>query len=117
MDQIKESHLIEHCKQIAVQTIRDGVTDFFNAHIHVVPLIRIFYKAILLPLKVIFLFGSDGAVAQALTIVARHAELYSGKEGLDEHFTLIGQVLTDAIGNGNGTFSVRLPQRQYRSDK
>jgi hypothetical protein len=49
------------------------------------------------PGEVVLFGGFDGAVAQALGVVARHHQLQGGEEGLDELFFLVVEVLADAF--------------------
>ena len=58
--------------------------------------------AVLLPSEVILLRRLDGAVAQALGVVARHDQLHRGEEVLDEDLFLVVEVLADALGHRNG---------------
>ena len=37
-----------------------------------------------------------------MNFVACHDELYSGEKLFDEIFALVGEILTDAFGNGDG---------------
>ena len=57
---------------------------------------------VFLPGQVILLRRLDGAVAQALGVVARHDPLHGGEEGLDEILLLVVEVLADALGHRDG---------------
>ena len=57
---------------------------------------------VFLPGQVILLRRLDGAVAQALGVVARHDQLHRGEEGLDEDLLLVVEVLADALGHRDG---------------
>ena len=54
---------------------------------------------VFLPGQVILLRRLDGAVAQALGVVARHHQLHRREEGLDELLLLVVEVLADALGH------------------
>ena len=104
VDEVQKPRLIEHGIQCTVQLIGNGSTNLFDFDVHFAALFRVLCKTILFPFQIILLWGFDGTIAQTFTVITCHAELHGGKEGLNEHFPLIGQILPDAIGNRNGTF-------------
>ena len=57
--------------------------------------------ALLLPGEVVGLAGADGAVADALGVVARKDELDRGEKGLDKLVLLVLDVLPDGVGDGD----------------
>ena len=56
---------------------------------------------VLLPLQEILLRGADGAVSQALGIVAGEDELHRAEEPLVELGLLVGEVLADAVADAD----------------
>ncbi|MCY1537522.1 hypothetical protein D9M68_730190 [compost metagenome] len=81
MDQLQKARLVAQLKQVSIQQIV-GCGALF---------------AFFLPGQVVLLAGLDGAVAQALGIVAGHHILHGGEERLDELGLLVIQVLPDAL--------------------
>ena len=52
-----------------------------------------------LPVQPVLLRRLDHAVAQALSVVARHHELHGGEERLDEFLLLAVEILANALGH------------------
>ena len=104
VDQIQEPSLVEHSKESAVQFVGDRRTDLFNMNIHLMAFFGILCKPVLLPFQIILLRSFDGTIAQAFAVVTGHAELHGGEEGRNKHLPLVGQVLTDAVGDRHRTF-------------
>ena len=99
--QQQKARLVIHRIQGAVEEVTDVGAFLFDAQIKIVAFLRVLFEAVVFPFQIVFFFCSDGAVAQAFAVVARHAELNGCKERLNEHAALIGQVLTDTVGYGN----------------
>ena len=60
-------------------------------------------KAVAFPFQIVLLRGKERTIAQALAVVPGHTELNSRKEIFDEVRSLVGQILTDAVGHGHTT--------------
>ena len=64
--------------------------------------ISILRSAGLFPLQIIFLRGFDGAVPQALAVVACHEQLLSGEKIANEILLLVVEVLPDPFTDRDG---------------
>ncbi len=83
VDQFQKARLAAQLKQMPIQQIVGSGA----------------FLARFLPGQVVLLAGLDGAVAQALGIVASHHILHGGEERLDELGFLVIQILTNTVIN------------------
>ena len=101
VDQIEKTGLLEHGIELPVQFFLQPGADVCNIQIVERKFLQVKRKAVLFPLQILFLRRHQRAVAQALAGVACHAVLDGGKEAVDEMLPLVGQILADAVGDGD----------------
>ena len=111
VDQIKETLFVKQGKKLFFQLAGNPLTVFLNFDINNIAFRRMLGKAVAFPFQIVLLRGKERTIAQALAVVPGHTELNSRKEIFDEVRSLVGQILTDAVGHGHTT----LFQFDYRN--
>ena len=103
VDQIKETLFVKQGKKLFFQLVGNPLTVFLNFDINNIAFRRMLGKAVAFPFQIVLLRGKERTIAQALAVVPGHTELNSRKEIFDEVRSLVGQILTDAVGHGHTT--------------
>ena len=92
VDQLQKARLTAQLRQMLVQQIGTRQIDMVGMD----------WIGWLFPLQIVFLVSFNGAVAHALSIVARHHQLHGGEEVTDKILLLVIQVLVDTFRDRDG---------------